>query len=229
MGEFVTLLGSCRQWSIRSYYSTSDIQDEITFPHYSKEVLQEIQYLKYRNLTKEETRYCFRSSILSNCKREIDDTLYNKLKEQFDNTSFFLIEIATRVAYKWKNLYLHHIAVDPKYELPDIDEIEVYDLTDEEIEEDLKKIKEELYPKKILVISHFATYNRGKRYDLIVSLEEICKKLDIPFFNQSLLIEKYGMDTIKKEDIMAHFTDYGNNCMRELLYNKMKEINEGNK
>lgn len=225
MSEYITLLGSCRQWPIRSYYNTTDIQDQITFPHYSKEILQVIQYLKYKNLTNEETKYCFRSNLLSYCNREIDDNLYNRLKEQFDNTTFFLIEVASRTVYKWKNLFLHHIATDSQYKFPFINEIEIYDITDEEIEKDLIQIKEELYPKKMLVISHFSTYTSGKRYDLILSLERICKKLNIPFLNQSLLIEKYGIDTIVKEELMAHFTDYGNKCAGELLYEKIKEVN----
>lgn len=226
MTELVTIFGSCRQQIIQKYYQITDIQQLVSYPHYSKEVLQLINYLKYRNLSNEDTRFCFRTNLLNKCSTCIDDDLYKKLHTQFNNTTFFLIEIASRIAYKWKNLYLHHIATESQYNFPAVNEIEIYDLTDEEIEEDLIQIKKELYPKKILVISHFATYSKGKRYDLINSLEKICSKLNIPFLNQSILIEKYGIEnTIVNENVLAHFTEYGSECMSNILYDKMKEVN----
>lgn len=227
MTELVTILGSCRQTPIKKYYPDTDIQEEITYPHYTKEVLQTIQYLKYRNFTEEQTKNGFRSGLLSKCTKGIDDSMYFRLKEQFDNTTFFLIEIASRKVYYWKGkyMYLHEIAIDPKYEFPEPENIIVTESTDQEIEQDLIQIKSELYPKKMLVISHFSTYNHGKRYELTKTLEKICKKLEIPFLNQSVLVEKYGMETInQRESKYAHFTEYGNKCMGEILYEKMQQV-----
>lgn len=229
MNNLVTIFGSCRQFPIKQYYQTTDIQDLVTYSHYSKEILQLIRYLKYKNITNEDTRYCFGTNIMNNCSTEINDNLFNFLKTQFDNTTFFLIEIGTRVAYKWKHLYLHGDAIVPKYNFHAIDEIKTYDLTDEEIEDDLIQIKNELHPKPFLLISHFATYSHGKRYELINSLEKICNKLDIPFLNQSIIIEKYGKENIiVDEPVLAHYTEYGKTRIGEILYSKIQEINNNN-
>ena len=108
--DLITIFGSCRQTCINSHTNVSNILYELNYPHYSKEILQEIKYLKYRNIPDSLTKYCFRDGLLSNCRIEISNEKYNRLKTQFDNTSIFLIEIASRISYKWNNLYLHHIA-----------------------------------------------------------------------------------------------------------------------
>ena len=52
MNKIVTIFGSCRQYSIKEIYKCTDIQEEISYPHYTKEVLQIIDYLKNINLKK---------------------------------------------------------------------------------------------------------------------------------------------------------------------------------
>jgi hypothetical protein len=63
----VTVFGSCRQSSIRDYFNTTNIQDTLTFPHYTKEVIQAISYCKgISNIKLEDTTICFSWGILKN-------------------------------------------------------------------------------------------------------------------------------------------------------------------
>ena len=223
--NYITILGSCRQTPINKYFDTSEILDKLNYPHYTKEILQQIRFLKYRNISNNNTKFCFRSGLLSKCTSEINDNTYNILSEQFKNTTFFLVEIASRIYYKYNDLYLHHIAEDNEYNFPFKDNIIKGDLTDEEIEEDIIQIRNELYPKPFIIISHFATYENGKRYELIKLLDNICTKFNIPFINQSDIIKQYGDDIILKEPVLAHYTQEGLDYVGKYLYDKINEIN----
>ncbi len=229
MSELVTILGSCRQTGIKDYTQVTSILDDLNYPHYSKEILQEIRYLKYKNIPNELTKYCFRDGLLSRCNREISNEKYNYLKQQFDNTSFFLIEIASRICYKWNNLYLHHIAEEDQYNFYDRININRQDSTDEEIEEDIVQIRNELYPKPFLIISHFATYPSGKRYELTKLLESICLKYNIPFLNQSDIIKEYGIDILIKEPVLAHYNSISLSNVGKMLLNRINILKQSEK
>lgn len=217
----VTILGSCRQHPIRNWLNVTSIQDSLDYPHYSKEILQEIKYLKYHNIPIEDTKYIFRNGLLSNCKEPISNELFTTLQSEFFATDIFLVEIASRIDYKWRTYHLHHIAKDDSsYQFPYSDEIDVTLLSDEEIFSDLIEIKNELYPKPFIVISHFATYEHGRRYELIQFLKLACQILNIPFFDQSTIVSKYGNSVLQDN---AHFSNYGNNIVGSILYDKIVE------
>ena len=220
----ITIFGSCRQTAIASLTPTTDIHDRLNYPHYTSEILQQIRYLKYRNIPEEYTKYCFRSGLLSRCSAPIRNDAYMKMKRDFDNTSLFLVEIASRISYKWNNRYMHHIATEEAYGFYDRHAIEQRDLTDEEIEEDLIQIRNELYPKPFIVISHFATYPHGKRYELTQLLQSICHKFNIPFLNQSDLIAKYGESILVPEPVLAHYTEEGHQIVGKWMMDKIREI-----
>ena len=65
MTDYITILGSCRQTSIESLLPTSQILSEMNCPHYSIEILQQIKYLKYKDIPTEYTRHCFRNNIIN--------------------------------------------------------------------------------------------------------------------------------------------------------------------
>jgi len=219
--DYITILGSCRQHPIAKYKNVSNIQEDLNYPHYTKEVLQQIRYLKYKTLSNEETKYCFRSSLLNGCKKGISDKEYDNLKKEFDKTTFFLVEIASKIAYKWNNLYLHHIAED--HGILDRDKIIKQDITDEEIEDDIIQIRNELYPRPFIIISHFSTYESGKRYELIKLLENICNKLNIPFLNQTDIVKHYGIDILMKEPVLSHYTNDGLDIVGKILLDKINK------
>ena len=57
----VTSFGSCRQYSLGNHFDLTHIQEELTYPHYSKEIIQAIEYCKgYQKYDNDLTKYCFR-------------------------------------------------------------------------------------------------------------------------------------------------------------------------
>ena len=67
----ITLFGSDRQQSIRNHYAVTDIQDNLTHPHNTKEIIQAITY-------------CM-------------GTHSRDLQRQFENTDLFVVEITSRI------------------------------------------------------------------------------------------------------------------------------------
>jgi hypothetical protein len=222
--DYITILGSCRQTPIENHFNVSQILYKLNYPHYTKEILQQIRYLKYKNIPNELTKYCFRCGLLSNCNKEITDFEYDIFKEDFDKSTFFLVEIASRISYKFNNLYLHHIAEEEKYNFTN--SIVKEELSDEEIEDDIIQIRNELYPKPFIIISHFATYESGKRYELINLLKNICKKFGIPFLNQTDIVKQYSNDIIFNEPVLAHYTKEGLKFVGNVLFDKINEVKE---
>ena len=39
----ITVFGSCRQWSLNRIYNTTSIQEDVSYTHYTKEVLELIK------------------------------------------------------------------------------------------------------------------------------------------------------------------------------------------
>jgi hypothetical protein len=211
----ITIFGSCRQDSIKKIFNCSDIQEEISYPHYTKEIIQIINYLKYNNLKEEEIINIFRTPIL----KKKNNLNYQKLKNQFDNTDIFILEIASKIYYKWENKYVHHIASEDKYNLPIKNKIIIDKLTKNEIENDIIMIKKELNNKPILIVSHLVTINSGDRYDLKNWLEEICKKYDILFLDPIKELKKNNTNIdnlFLKEKSLNHYNDKGHEKIKEI-------------
>lgn len=215
----ITILGSCRQYSIKNHFQTTSVQENLTFPHYTKEIIQAIEYCKgIHGFDNSQTRYCFRTGILQ--KREISNQ--KEFQRQFENTDLFILEIASRISYEWKNLYVHHILTEEQYGFHDIPNIVQRNLTDEEIEEDLLRIQELVYPKKLLVIPHVYTRESGKRYELVKLLERLTAKYGIPFMNPSELLK--GQSDIYHEETAFHYTKKGDNAIAIEYKKKIDEI-----
>lgn len=213
----VTVLGSCRQDSVRDIdiFKCTDLQKEITYAHYSKEVIEMIKFCKYGHLTPEETRYCLRSAMLY--KKPI--IFNNHIKSQFEQTDIFLVEIASKLTYEYNGKYLHHIAEDPKYNVHEEirNNITSREQSKKEIEQDILQIKELLSPKKVIIITHFASYKRGKRYELTQWLEEICEKHSIPIINPAKRLSGYSPAKLfKNEQVLSHYTYEGHNLIRQI-------------
>jgi len=211
----VTIFGSCRQQSIRDLYNVTSIQEELTYPHYTKEVIQAIEFCKgIRPITEEESVLCFRTCILRN-----KGTSYMNYLDSFNSTDIFVIEIASRLSYEYKNLFLHHIRAENNSTFKG--DITIRDLTDDEIEEDISSIVKLLHPKPVVFVSHFYTYTHGKRYMLASLLERICLKLNIPFFNPSLLLDEYSeSELFESEKVLNHYTQLGHS----IVSRKYKQI-----
>jgi hypothetical protein len=71
-----------------------------------------------------------------------------------------------------------------------------------------------LYPKQIIIVSHYNSKQNGKyvnaRNNLINLLNSICKKHDIPFINPTIVLSSYKQEQVMTEDL-GHYTTLGIN------------------
>ena len=215
----ITIFGSCRQESIYSIQNVkvSGIRDNISYTHYTKEVLELIKYCKYGHISPKDTLTTFRTPILNNRKLYYN----NILKNNFNNTNIFFIEIASRISYNYNDKYVHHI-------LSSNEEIGKYIIiqkqNDLEIENDIIKIKTELN-KPIILVGHIVTYNYGSRYELLKLLEQICLKYNILFIDpvKEIIIRNYDLKNLLCDDL-THYSQEGHLVMQNIYIDFLKKI-----
>ena len=79
----ITILGSSRQGYITNNYDCTNIHESISYPHYTKEIIQVINFCKHGNLSLEETLFTFRTPIL------YKNPIYFKLPYNYDINELF--------------------------------------------------------------------------------------------------------------------------------------------
>jgi hypothetical protein len=211
----VTIFGSCRQDSIYKDFKVNTIRDEITYPHYTKEIIQAAEFCMGKiKIPEELTQLCFRSGILE--KKTIDSA---KFQKAFNETDVFVCEIASRRAYVYEGHYVHHILSEEKYGFENWKNVTQFDLSDEEIEADIIYLKNLLAPKKILVVSHIYTRRAGRRYELIRILEQICRSHGVAFFDPMTNLGSNSPNSMlmpEEQDVgSAHYTKKGHAAIRK--------------
>jgi hypothetical protein len=212
----ITILGSCRQGSIPNNYSCTNIHEEISYPHYTKEMIQMIHFCKFGNLSPEETLFTFRTPILDKKPLYFNEDL----KNEFENSDIYILEIASKIIYEYNNIYVHHIAEENEYNTTIKNKINKRYQDKNEIEEDILYIKN-ILNKPIIIISHMVTKEEGERYKLKFWLEEICLKYNILFIDPVKELKERGYDfdkIFKKEDVLSHYTEDGHNAIIK-IYN----------
>jgi len=217
----ITIFGSCRQDSLYNdeKYEITKIKDDISYTHYTKEILEVIKFIKYNTVTPEETLITFRSPMLDNT------PIYaNNYKNDILTTDVFIIEIASKICYEYNNKYVHHILYDcDEYGNDEIKKNIIKRVQDDsEIENDILKIKEELNTDNIIIVGHIVTYENGERNNLLNLLEQICKKHKIAFINPKKEIIEKGYDIkylLHNETILAHYNDIGHSIIHS-IYDK---------
>jgi hypothetical protein len=208
----ITILGSCRQDSIYNLYPVTSIRNNLSYPHYTKEIIEVIEFCsKKKRYPTADTIYIFRSAILD--RKVMNPNLFFK---EFNETDLFVLEICSRKAYTYNGYYVHHILSETNYGFTDIQNIKVYHQTDKEIEEDILKMKELLSPKPFFIIGHICTYSHGSRYELIQLLKKLCEKYNIPFFNTMEELQGYSIDSLyEKDNKLIHYTQFGHTVFRQ--------------
>ena len=85
--------------------------------------------------------------------------------------------------------------------------------------------------KKIIIVGHIVTYEKGERYDLLKLLEKIWLKYNLLFINPVKELEKKGHNinnlTEKKEKI-CHYNNKGHMLIKKIYeeyINKYKDKN----
>jgi hypothetical protein len=217
----ITILGSCRQHTLKNKYNVTNIQEELSYPHYTKEILEVINYCKNNHIKQQETINIFRTPILTKTPANFD-----KLNNEFNSTNIFILEIASKIKYNYNNIYVHHIATEEKYNISIINEIKIEMQLKEEIEKDILIIKNELN-KPFIIVSHLVTKNSGERYNLSCWLEEICLKYNIPFINpvKELIKKDVNLEDIfLKENIINHYSEKGHNEILKIYSEYIENI-----
>ena len=210
----ITVFGSCRQDSLYGHYDVTHIRNDLTYPHYSKEVLQAAQFCAgISRLSPFQTVYAFRSGILGQKVLRADD-----FRAAFDSTDVFVVEIASRLEYTYGSAHVHHILTEPQYGFHDISGIRVRRQTDEEIEQDLCALKA-LFASKgkpWAVITHISTRASGERQGLVDLLKDLCFKHGIPCFDPATALSVAERATAFEagERVLAHYTPAGHAAMR---------------
>ena len=202
----ITILGSCRQHSLNNKYDITTIQEELSYPHYSKEIVEVIKYCKYNHIRPDETVNIFRTPILNKIPSD-----FAKYNNEFVSTDIFVLELASKIRYRYNDYFVHHIVTEEQYNVSIRNEVIVETQTREEIEDDILEIKNELN-RPFIIVSHLVTRDTGERYNLACWLEEICLKHNIPFINPVKELNKRDVDIADlfvKEDILAHYNEKG--------------------
>ncbi len=224
----VTLFGSCRLGKI---HNNNNLNNLINFTHSTKEVIQLIKFLKGElSIPKPYNKLCFRTAICENTFIDYNDT-YNKL---FVNTDVFVIEICSNKKYIHNGFYLHHLCVDKRFATYNnnaprevLNNFTILKQSDEEIEDDILEIQKMLYPKKIVIVSHYNSKQNGKyinsRNNLIHLLDSICKKYNIPFINPTIILSNYTQEQVMTNDL-GHYTNFGIDNISNYINNFLKCI-----
>lgn len=217
----ITVFGSCRQDSIYKMYNVTSIRDNLTYPHYSKEILQAIEFCKgVSNIPLNLTQYMFQSGILKNKQFNSKDFI-----NEFNSTDLFIVEIASRISYEYNGYYAHHILTEEKYGFYDRANIIQRDLTNEEIEKDILRMRELFDGKPFIIVGHISTRKSGKRYELIEVLKNICDNHSIPFFYpQEQLAGEDSKALYGDENPLTHYTEYGHQAIGKRYKSFIDEI-----
>ena len=224
----ITLFGTCR---INYISNQNNLNNLTTYPHSTKEVMQLIKFLKGELIIPVPyNKLCFSHSVCVNRFLNYDDT-YNKL---FLDTDIFIIEICSRKKYIHNNFYLSNLCVDKRFinfniNTPDeiLNNYIIEKQSDMEIENDILEIKKMLYPKKIIIVSHYNSKLNGEyinsRNNLINLLDSICKKYDIIFINPTCILSNYSQEEVMSSDL-GHYTKFGLDEFTNYLNNFLKSV-----
>jgi hypothetical protein len=208
----IAVLGSCRQEAVSAVGQVTTLMEYITYPHYTKEILQMIEFCLFNNIPQADTRWIFRAGLLNNAPVK----WVRSLKTQLTESDIVFIEIASKREYICQDYYAHHIVTESKYGYHG--KVQERTQSDAEIMEDLIRISSYL-KKPIVVVGHIVTRYRGARFELSCWLREICEQLNITYVDPVQALTKKGVLLTKAlvhEEPISHFTDYGHQSMKEV-------------
>jgi hypothetical protein len=221
----VVVLGSCRQDSLQKKYNVSKIKEEISYPHYSKEMVQVVSYCLNNDISEEETKETFRTPALY--KRPLKwNLIYSTDIEEAD---VVFIEIASKLTYKIDDRYVHHILYDDNQHNKNTrSRVLLGESTDEELHEDIQLLQS-MIQSPIIIVGHLVTKEGGKRHDLLETLRNICLEEKIQFIDPVQELRKRH-DSLENmfvnEPKLAHYTDHGHNCILRVYEDYINELSQ---
>jgi hypothetical protein len=208
----VSIFGSCRQDSIAKHFKVSRVRDGLTYPHYTKEIIQAIKFVKSKGVISPKNYSVFRNIQMGN---KIDPI--EKLWKQFNKTDLFVVEISSRISYEFNEDYYHHVIIDNTERL----EIQNDNLnivkriqSDDEIREDMRLIKDLLAPKPVIFVTHFCSFDTGDRVNLRNLIVSEASKIKARVFDPSDLLTNYPIAKLTiKEDVINHFSEFAHEVL----------------
>lgn len=220
----VSLFGSCR---INYVHGSNDLNNLLNYTHSTKEVIQLIHFLKgEKNIAEPYNRLCFRASIIF---PEKNIVFQEHFRDLFNESTLCVVEICSRKKYIHNEYYLHHLCVDKRFaefnkNTPPhiLNEVVVEEQTDEEIVQDITEIERLIFPKKLVIVSHYNSKKDGEymeaRNQLIELLEKTCDEKQIPFVNPRKALHSYDQESIMTSDL-GHYTSFGQSLFNMYLNN----------
>ena len=126
-------------------------------------------------------------------------------------------------------MILHHLCVDKRFSehnkytpIEILNNFIIEKRSDEEIENDILEIQKMLYPKKIIIVSHYNVKKDGQyinsRNHLINLLDNICKKYNITFINPTIVLSSYNQQQVMTSDL-GHYTEIGKKQFSKYMNN----------
>ena len=210
----ISVFGTCRLTGINN---RNNLNEDISYLHSTKEIIQFIHFIKGNlSIPSLINTYCFRTSIMNKTVIPYNDTL----RKIFTDTDIFVIELCSKKKYIYNNFFLHHLTFDKRFPYlyyidtpPDIiNNHTIEEQSDEEIENDILEIQKLLFPRKIIIVSHYNSKLNNcylqSRNELIQLLTTICKKYNIYFVNPTDVLSSYPQNEIMESDL-GHYTEKG--------------------
>ena len=213
----ISILGCCRQDSLKDYFNVTSVRDRLTYCHYPNEALQALRFIAGYSFNKENCSKAFRICQITN--RKINQKTF---LNEFKNTKLFVLEIATPNEILYENIYCHE-EIKKNYLYKNI--IRLNKTSKNEIINTLKAILKIIGNKKLMVVSHIYNNEKTSRAEFSKLIKEICFEMKIPFFDTMFYLRNEDYDKIfVKEEILAHYTDYGHSVIGKLYANFIKEF-----
>lgn len=209
----VTILGSRRQDSISRLFKTTPIRDGLTYSHYTKEIIQAINFVKSKGTISPKNLGVFRNIQIGLPIKPI-----RTLSKCFNKTDVFVIEIASRISYEFEGDYFHHVAHDEPLgtnglRIPGV-EIITRVQSDDEIRNDMSIIKSLLEPKPVIFVTHFCSYPDGSRARLRDVVIEQANVLECASFDPSQMLMNYPLDQlVEQESVVSLFPQFGHEVL----------------
>jgi len=215
----IFLSGSCRIKNLKKEGSMSPYSIYVHNTHTTKECIQYLNYTKglidIPDHLENKVFLSYINSIIN--EKPIVKINKKKLQNEYQSSSWVVVEICSRKVYEGEGFYLFHMAIDQGNTACKEFENEPCSLfkiqTNEELYQDLKEIKKITSDKKLLIVSHMNFKQFRIRQDLINSLKSSCNDLGVHFLDASRIINE-------QDDIIDvnHYTAKG--------YSKIKkEVN----
>jgi len=224
----ITLFGTCR---INGVHKNNNINNQVNYPHSTKEIIQEIYFLTGAiTIPHPYNVFCFRSGILQNS----NILLTTELQEAFSRSTLCIIEICSMKKYMCDGFYLHHLAVDKRFQSYNNthDFLKSFECTmqnAQEIEDDILHIKKLIGNKKLIIVSHYnAKLNEEyieARNKLIKILSEICSKQNILLIKPSEVLINYTQNEVMTDDL-GHYTPFGHKVFSDFMNSYIEKQEE---